>query len=107
MVFYVNNQRWDVVYCNSLSDNLRRSDGSLTLGVTDNSTKCVYMNNKLKGLKHEHVLCHELCHVVCFEYNVKISIDLEERLCNFMADHAREIVEILDDILYALKYNIS
>lgn len=107
MTFYVNGQRWSVAYCNPLSDNLRRSDGSLTLGVTDNSVKTVFMSNRLNGFKHEHVLAHELCHVICFEYNVNIGIGLEERLCNFMADHAREIVEILDDILYALKYNIS
>lgn len=107
MTFYVNDNRWEVVYCNPLSDNLMRSDGSLTLGVTDNNTKCVYMNNHLSGAKHEHVLCHELTHVICFEYDVNIPIELEERLCNFMADHAREIVNILDELLYAIKYNIA
>lgn len=107
MTFYVNGNRWSVVYCNLFSDYLRRSDGSVTVGMTDNNTKCVYMNNRLAGAKHEHVLAHELCHVICFEYDVNIPIDLEERLCNFMADHARELVDILDGLLYALKYNIA
>ena len=107
MTFSVNGQRWSVVYCNPLSNNLRRSDGSLTLGVTDNAVKIVFMSNRLKETQHEHVLAHELCHVICFEYDVNIPVDLEERLCNFMADHARELVDILDELLYALKYNIA
>lgn len=103
MVFYVNGTMWHVIYCNPLSDNLRRSDGSITLGVTDNATKCVYISNRLPNQQHERVLCHELTHVICFEYDIQLPIDTEEWLCDFMSLHGKEIIYLLDDLLGVLQ----
>ena len=38
-------------------------------------------------------------HAICFEYDIHLDYEMEEWLCNFMADHIREVVEILDTIL--------
>ena len=103
MVFTVNNQQWEIVYCRPNDDNLRRSDGSITLAVTDNNSKCIYMNNRLNGYMFERVLCHELTHVICFSWDVFLPIETEEWLANFMADHGKEIIYLLDDLLMVLK----
>lgn len=86
-----------------MSRYLRRSDGSITLGVTDWNRKTVYLSDELYGDKLEHVLCHELCHCVCFSWNIIIPIDVEEWLCNYMADHGKEIIYLLDSLLYEIK----
>ena len=98
-MFIINGIAWNILYVPPFSHHLKRSDGSYTLGVTDWNDKCVYIADNLYGDKLEHVLCHELCHTVCFSHNIHISIELEEWLCNFMADHGKEIIYILDDIL--------
>lgn len=103
MVFTVNNEEWEIVYCNPNSDNLLRSDGSITLAVTDNNTKCIYMNNKLKGYLFDKVLCHELTHVFAFEFEYHIPIDVEEIVADFMSLYGRKIIYLLDDLVGILR----
>lgn len=102
MKFTVNNQEWKIVYCKSSSDNLRRSDGSITLAVTDNNTKCVYMNNKLSGYMFDKVLCHELVHVFCFEFDYIVDLQTEEIIANFLSLYGRDIIYLLDDLVKIL-----
>ena len=99
-MFIINDIVWQIEYVPPNSRHLMRSDGVYTLGVTDWNDRMVYINNRLTGDKLEHVICHELCHCVCFSYEIHMSIELEEWLCNFMADHGKEIIYILDEILY-------
>ena len=99
-MFIINGVVWNIFYVPPTSHHLIRSDGEYVLGVTDWNDRMVYINNKLTGDKLEHVICHELCHCVCFSYEINMSIELEEWLCNFMADHGKEIIYILDEILY-------
>jgi hypothetical protein len=102
-MFYINNTQWNIAFVSPKSNHLRRSDGSKTLGVTDWNIKTVFLSNELHGDKLEHVLCHELCHCVCFSWNISLPIDVEEWLCNYMADHGKEIIYLLDDLLYEIK----
>ncbi len=84
MYFTVNGQTWKLAFVPANSQDLQRSDGAYTFGVTDNSTKTVSI--KWYVCIHDRtVICHELTHVMCFAHDVSIPIDLEERLCNFMA----------------------
>lgn len=98
-MFEINGISWEVYKVPPNSPHLRRSDGVLTLGVTDWNDKAVYLSNALHGDMLERVLCHELCHCVCFSWDVYMPIEEEEWLCNFMSDHGKEIIYLLDDLL--------
>lgn len=103
MKFTVNNQEWQVLFVNPSNSNLKRSDGSITLGMTDNNTKTIYINNKLNDYMTDKVLCHELCHVFAFEYDYYMPIETEEIVADFMSLYGRDIVYLLDDLVKVLR----
>lgn len=78
---------------------LRRSDGTITLGVTDNNDRTVYMNNRLSYDMFDRVICHELCHVFSFAYNLHIPIEIEEMIADFLSTYGRDVIAVADDIL--------
>lgn len=99
-MFIINGIKWDIYFVPPHSEYLTTSLNTYALGVTDWNKKCVFIANNQYGDKLEHIICHELCHAVCFSYEIHMSIELEEWLCNFMADHGKEIIYILDEILH-------
>lgn len=102
MYFNVNNNQWNLEFVNPKSRKLVRSDGSITIGMTDNNTKTVYINNRLNSYMTDKVLCHELCHVFCFEFGYVIDIETEEIIADFMSLYGRDIVYLLDDLVRIL-----
>lgn len=105
--FIVNNIIWCIKYVNSSSSVLTRSDGSTTVGMTDWSTKTIYLDKHLKGAFLEKVLCHELCHVLCFSYGISIPIEQEEYLANWVSLYGREVIELLDNLLSRVNGNVA
>lgn len=105
MYFTVNSQTWKLLFVGVNDVELQRSNGTYTFGVTDNNTKTVSIASGMSAYMTERVICHELTHVMCFSHDVSIPIDLEERLCNFMADYGKEIIYLLDDLLAKLRTN--
>lgn len=103
MFFTINGTMWQVQYKNSNSGELKRSDGTISLGVTDNNAKTIYINNRLSDAMFEKVLCHELVHVFSFEYNYDIDIQTEEIIADFMSLFGRDIIYLLDDLVKILK----
>jgi len=87
------------VYVRPNSNYLKRSDGSSTLGVTDDVEKTVYISDMLTDTKLDKVLCHELCHVYSFSYELDIPIATEELIADFLATYGRDIFMVADDIL--------
>ena len=98
-MFEINGIYWKIVFVSSNSDYLRRSDNSITVGMTDWNTKCVYLNNNLRGGFLRKVLAHELCHCFCFSYNVVMPIEQEEYLADFIATYGTELIYLLDDLM--------
>lgn len=98
-MFEINGISWKIVFVSSNSDYLRRSDNSITVGMTDWNTKCVYLNNNLRGGFLRKVLAHELCHCFCFSYNVVMQIEQEEYLADFIATYGTELIYLLDDLM--------
>lgn len=96
MVFEINNVKWSVVSVMPSSDCLRRSDGSFTVGVTDNTTHCICLSNRLVGGFKRKVLIHELCHAVCMSYDIHIPLEQEEFLCDFVATYGDELFDMVD-----------
>lgn len=107
MKFIVKNSIWTLEFLNPDNDIFQRSDGSWTIGVSDNSLKKVFLANNLPREVEEQVLCHEITHCVCFEYGIFIPIETEEFICNFMANHGKEIIFLLEDLLENILYSVA
>lgn len=75
--------------------------GSWTLGVTDPSQNTVFLSDELSGNLLLRVLLHEMTHVTLWEYRIldsiklyskpEYSIEMEELICNVVADYAQYI----------------
>lgn len=107
MVFQVNKNIWQVRFVNPNSDYLKMSNGRQVLGMCDNNIKTVFIADNQSDYKTEHILCHEITHTICFEYNISLPYETEEWLCNFMADYGKEIIYLLDDLLSLLNSKIA
>ena len=98
-MFVINGIKWNIVWCDIGNNNLMRSDGSSTIGMTDWNDRCVYLAKGLKGELLRKVLAHELVHCFCFSYDVYIPIDEEERMANWVALYGAELVYLLEDLI--------
>lgn len=99
MEFFINGDRWNIEYVKPNSPMLRRSNGTITIGVTDNNTKTIYINNRLNDGLLEKVITHEIVHCFCFSYGIYLDIDTEELIADFIATYGREVFEIADEVL--------
>lgn len=98
-MFTINGYNWNIVWVSPNSDNLRRSDGSITVGVTDWRDKCVYLSKSLRGAFLRRVLAHELCHCFCFSYNIEMDLEEEEFMADWISLYGTELVYLLDDLM--------
>ena len=98
-MFQVNNVEWNLDLVEPYSRMLGRSDNTITLGVTDNNDRTVYMNNRLSYGMFDKVLCHEMCHVFSFSYGLHIPIETEEIIADFLSTYGRDVFAVADDIL--------
>jgi len=103
MEFQINDIWWEVVYVPPLSNNLLRSDLTRTVGVTDLSQGKIFISDALQGSFLRKVLIHEICHAAMFSWNVIVSLYIEELICDFIATHGEEIINIADDIFRAIR----
>lgn len=51
MIFNINGTIWHIQYKNSNSSELKRSDNTISLGVTDRNTHTIYLSDKLQGFE--------------------------------------------------------
>ena len=84
---------------------LYRSNGSLSIGVCDNDTKTIYLNEELPLDKIKKVLCHELTHAAMFSYDIDLNIDQEELLADLIATYGQEIIFTTNKIFSRLTEN--
>ena len=102
-MFTINGIEWEIVFTSAYSTDLMRSDGSITVGMTDFNTKCVYLSNLLKGAFLRKVLAHELCHCFCFSYDISMPIEQEEFMADWISTYGTELVYLLDDLMQTMK----
>lgn len=105
MTLIVNNQLWKFIFVNPNNRNLVNNQGMYTLGMTDNNLKSVFLSNKLNGNLLYKVLCHELCHVYAFSYNIYMSVEDEERLAQFISEYGKSIISDTDYLLELMFHN--
>ena len=106
-MFVINGIAWDIVIVNANSNDLRRSDGSITVGVTDFPKRTVFLSELLKGAFLRRVLAHEITHCFCFSYDIHLDIDEEERMADFIATYGEELLYLLDDIMREIKLRVK
>jgi len=94
--FELNSIQWQIVWVDNKSLLLSRTDGSMSVGVTDMNTHCIYLAKSLYGAFLRKVIIHELCHCVCMSYNIYMPIEQEEMLCDFVATYGDQVFEIVD-----------
>lgn len=99
MIFTVHGIDWKLSLEHPNSSMLMRSDNTYTLGVTDNNTKTVYVNELLSNDMFDKVLCHELVHVFSFSNNLIIPIETEEIVADFLSTYGRDVFYVADDIM--------
>jgi hypothetical protein len=103
MEFVVNDQEWNLQFVNPSSKDLMRSNATITLGMTDNNTRTVYINNRLSDYMTNKVLAHELCHVFAFSFDYSMPIEVEETVADFFSLFGRDMINLLDDLTLILK----
>lgn len=107
MQFVVNGSIWRLRFVKPTNKQLQRSDGSWTLGVSDNNLKTVFIANNLSDYLQRKVLIHELTHVHAMEYNYYMPIEVEEIVADFISMYGTGIVYIADDILNSLLIGVA
>ena len=102
-MFDINGEWWRVKLCSPLHPALVRSDGSVTIGMCDDTVKTIYISEAIDSNLMKKVLCHEITHAAMFSYNVDLSLQQEELLADLMATFGEEIVDITNIIFGYLK----
>ena len=98
-MFVVNGIGWHIAYVRPYNPMLMRSDGSYSLGMTDNKKKTVFINDTLRGEMLERVISHEIVHCFCFSNDINLDEETEEIVADFLARYGRKVFDIADSIL--------
>lgn len=104
----MNGIEWRVETVDSGSPYLIDRTNQYRLATTDPNTRCVYLSKSLSPNMYDRVLIHELGHCVMFSYGLleylhelvkpEHWIDMEEWVCNFLADYGLMVYSIADSI---------
>lgn len=110
--FYLNGHLWHVIFTDSYDPELIDRTGEQRVATTDPVTHTVYLSNELRGDFLRRVLSHELGHVTMISYNMldeihrmvhpRYWIEMEEWICNFIADYGTDNFRIVNYILQNL-----
>lgn len=107
--FVLNGDVWRPVPVDHDDPRLIDRTGISRLATTDPSTTCVYISNLLRGTDLEVVLTHEVSHCALHSYGLLNSlhalipeytwVDVEEWVCNYLANRGREIIHAANTAL--------
>ena len=86
----INGVEWNIKLVSPFHTKLFRKNGSRSVGVCDNYTKTIYINWNLSRSAIRTVLLHELVHATIFSYNIKMDLDAEEHLAEYIEEN-REV----------------
>lgn len=106
--FYMNGDLWRVKIVNPYSPKLVDRTGELKVATTDPISMNVYLSNRLEGDFFNTVLVHELGHCAMISFNLidyirsrvqpEYWIEVEEFMCNFIADYGLKIFRTAYDL---------
>lgn len=109
MTFELNGITWTVVTVHPNDPRLIDRTGCITLATTDPATQMIYVSGILHGTLKKRVIAHEMGHATCFSFGLLSDIhnccypwkrvEMEEFICNFVADYGEMIFDITYQIL--------
>lgn len=99
----INGEDWRVLLVSPTHPQLKRSDGTYTIGACDDILKTIYICESLNDKYLKRVLSHELTHAAMFSYNVDLSYEQEEILADLMATYGQEIISMTNLIFKRIK----
>lgn len=102
-MFIINNREWDILFVPPWNKELKKPNGTFTIGSCNDSTSTIYINNMLNREKTWKVLCHEITHAAMFSYGIDIDIEEEELFADLMATYGSEIL-FLTNYIYKQIY---
>ena len=102
-MFLINGVYWKVSYVPADFPLLRRLNGDYTIGVCDNLTRTIYLNENLHGQLQKKVLCHQITHAAMFSYNVDLTIEQQELVADLISTYGQEIIYITNKIFSKLQ----
>lgn len=104
----LNGIEWNVIKIEETNPFLVDRSNVLTVGTTDPTTRTIFISKALHGDFEKRVVAHEIGHAICFSYGLlneihkcckrKYWIEMEEFICNFVADYGEQIWELTRDI---------
>lgn len=94
----INGIEWTVVFTAN-QENLKRPDGSITLGVTDLNCRTIFLWVGLRGHMLRKVLIHELSHAHVHSYGFELPLEEEEFLCGFIDTYSSDILALAESVL--------
>lgn len=105
----MNGYLWRVRFVHPSSDQLVDRTGKLRVATTDPETRCIYLSSELTGDFLNRVLIHELGHCVMVSFDLlsdihrmvkpRYWIEMEEWICNFIADYGLRIFSAAYSVL--------
>lgn len=103
MILNINGINWKLIFVSPYSEELKRSDGSYTYGVTDANKKCIYVSNKIFGKFMKKVLCHEIVHAYIISNDIYLPIETEEYICSSIAEYGDIVLKISNEVCKNIK----
>lgn len=107
--FKMNGETWITKFVSANDRMLVDREGYLTVATTDPKTHIVYLSDELDGDFLMTVFIHELGHCAMISFGLldeihrmvypEYWIEMEEFICNFLADFGYRIFKIAFDIL--------
>ncbi len=101
-MFKINDIIWNVIFTND-NDKLMRSDGTISLAVTDWNDKTIYISFIPKEAYLRKIIAHELCHCFCFSYGIHMPIEQEEFMADWISLYGSELIYLLDYLMAGIK----
>lgn len=108
MNFSMNGYQWRVRFVPKNSYELVDRTNTLRVATTDPKTLCVYLSDQLYGSFLRRVFIHELGHCAMWSYGLlddihrmvrpEYWIEVEEWICNFIADYGGKIYDIANQL---------
>lgn len=107
MMFEINGIEWVVEFVDYDSAKLTRTDGSVTVGVTDTESRIVSIARGLMPNFERKVLCHEIVHCAMFSYKVDLTVEQEELIADLISTYGEEIIEITNDMFDRIRKRVA
>lgn len=107
MSFCINNIWWDISFVPPNNEHLKNSLGYYTHAVTDWNDRAVYVSTLPRGAFLRKIICHELCHCFCFSFDIRMNIEEEERLADWISRFGEDLIYLLDDLMRSVLRRIA